>query len=130
VAGRPRVATRVLEMRDAFTKHPERRRERENEPKGLPGLGECPPELGDLVVKAWEEIVKSAPSGVLTAADAISVKIAAILLAALNCGELGDKGRAQLIALLGKFGMNPSDRSRVAVVKIEKGEHKREKYLA
>jgi hypothetical protein len=115
--GAKRTPTNILKMRGAYKKHPERLKEREFEPIVTAPLGECPADLGPLVKATWDEIAKYAPAGVLTSADRLSVELAAVLLAAHRLGECGDKGRAQLIQLYGKFGMNPADRSKVQVPK-------------
>lgn len=113
--GRNRTATNVLEARGAFGKHPERRRERKNEPKNLPKLGAPPRYLSKDQKAAWRKIVKDAPAGILTQADEISVEIASRLYAEMRAGTINRAGMKQLDSLLSKFGMNPSDRSKVSV---------------
>lgn len=130
MAGRPRTPTRILNARGAFKNHPNRAKDRANEPVDLPPLGECPSSFNESERKAWGDIVKVDVAGVLTAQDYLSVEIAAQLLAQTRetqivtndvTGEryalpgLSDARHAQLIGLLGKFGMTPSERSKVSV---------------
>jgi hypothetical protein len=102
-------------MRGAFRKNPQRMKARENEPTGLPELPAAPESFTADQKKAWTDIVDNCPAGVLKASDTIAVEIAARLLAQLRAGTLDAKLYGQLNGLLSKFGMNPADRSKVAV---------------
>ena len=112
---RPRTPTNVLELRGAFKRHPERKRP--DEPKPTRAIGECPDRLDDGERAAWDEIVSTCCPGVLTNADRLAVEIAARLLAeSWEAGrEFDDVRRRQLSVLLGQFGMNPSDRTKLRV---------------
>jgi len=115
--GRNRVPTKILEARNAFKKHPERRRD--GEPEVTTPLGAAPDRLNELESKAWHEIAKLAPMGVLTEADRLDVEMAARLLARTwsDFDSVTDGARKQLHTMLGKYGMNPSDRSRLSIEK-------------
>lgn len=131
---RNRTNTIVLEMRGAFRKHPERKKEREGEPVVTEPLGDCPEYLSEPEQHAWADIVSTAPTGVLKRSDSIAVEKAASLLALSrqwvvveDCtGQryatrpMTDGQHSQLISLLSKFGMTPADRSKVSVVKEPK----------
>jgi len=115
--GRPRTPTKVLEAKGAFKKHPERRRD--GEPEVTTPLGAPPNRLNESEVEAWHEIAYSAPTGVLTSADRLDVELTARLLAQswYHHDEMSDGARKQLQTQLGKYGMNPSDRSKLSIEK-------------
>lgn len=112
---RPRTPTNVLALRGAFKRHPERKRP--DEPKPTRAIGECPARLDEGERAAWDEIVLTCCPGVLTNADRLAVELAARLLSeSWDMGrEFHDKRRTQLHQLLGCFGMNPSDRTKIRV---------------
>ena len=119
--GRPRTPTNILEIRGAYRTHPERRKQRANEPTGIPGLGEPPERLDEAEKAAWAEIAATCAQGVLTQADRLVVEMSARLLV-----EFRDMGRdfqtaklGLLRSLLGSCGMSPSDRTKVGVAKPE-----------
>jgi len=102
-------------MRGAFKINPQRRREREHEPVVHQPIGDPPKTFNDAQLQAWKDIVSMAPRGVLTVADTLAVENASRLLAAEREGTNSDSQGRRLDALLGKFGMTPSDRSKVSV---------------
>lgn len=113
---RPRTPTNILELRGSFDQNPARGAAREGEPEAIEPLGDCPARLVDDQAKAWAELVEACHLGVLCRADRHHVELAARLLAEswTNPGISSAK-IARLEAMLGKLGMNPSDRSRVKV---------------
>jgi hypothetical protein len=102
-------------MRGAFKKNPQRARSRENEPIVVEPLGDAPKTFTGDKLEAWKDIVDTAPPGVLTKADRLAVEIAAGLLARHRIMPITGTDLSQLSAFLGKFGMTPSDRSKVSV---------------
>lgn len=102
----------MLDARGAFRKHPERKRD-DAETTGP--LSAAPTHLSAAAHKAWTEIVESAPLNVITESDRISLEIAANLLAQFrdNTVDFPAAKLMRLEALLGKFGMTPSDRAKV-----------------
>ena len=112
---RPRTPTNVLELRGSFKRHPERKRT--EEPNSLLAIGDCPDRLDAGERAAWDEIVSTCCPGVLTNADRLAVEITARLLSeSWEAGrEFEDVRRRQLYTLLGQFGMNPSDRTKIRV---------------
>lgn len=114
-----RKPTNVLEIRGSFKKHPERRKERENEPRDDRELGECPGHLDEAQAQAWREIVEVAIPGVLVAADALTVEMAARLVARMRNGDVRASEFAILKGLLGAMGMTPADRSKIIMPKSE-----------
>jgi hypothetical protein len=112
---RPRTPTSVLEIRGAFKANPQRAQDRANEPVVTEPLGEPPKTFTGDQIQAWTDIVNYAPKGVLTSADTLAVERAARLLAKIRMGSASETEGRSFDALLGKFGMTPSDRSKVSV---------------
>lgn len=119
--GRPRKPTQVLELSGAFKKDPQRKRARANEPQPLGSLPPYPGSMeGGTQEDAYNLIVATAPPGVLTDADLITV----LELSRILCLSWRDACTASerhlLLATLGKLGMNPSDRTRLQVAPEKK----------
>jgi phage terminase small subunit len=115
---RPRTATQILELKGAFKKHPERKRDRANEPKHSdPFPKQAPKYLTDEQKKTWRQLVKQVPAGVLSGADITAVELPAILLAEFRTNPLDmPTSRIALMStLLGKLGLNPSDRTKLSI---------------
>ena len=112
---RPRTPTAILDITGAFKKDPQRRRHGEPATKGP--IGPAPETPGKTFVQAWDDIVGDAPVGVLTSADRIYVEIVARLLVEMREDFAGmmTSRLALLTTMLGKMGMNPSDRARLTV---------------
>jgi phage terminase small subunit len=110
---RPRTPTNVLEIRGAFDKNPNRRRE---DAKTTGEIGDPPTYLSEMERLAWAEIVQNAPISVLTSADRQIVELASRLMAEsrVDFTEFTAAKLARLEAMLGKLGMTPADRSRVS----------------
>lgn len=104
-------------MKGAFKKDPQRARARENEPKDDRKLGSCPKHLDPAQRKAWREIVRTAIPGVLTAADSITVEMAARLVAKMRAGTITVTEMQSLKGLMGAMGMTPADRSKIIMPK-------------
>lgn len=115
----PRTSTAILELRGAFRNHPGRHQERMGEPATDEPVGMPPEILDDACKAAWNELVEIAPAGVLCRFDRVALEIAAVLLAQFrespNDFPVTKLGR--LNALLGQFGMTPSDRSKVSIAR-------------
>lgn len=113
---RPRTPTKVLELRGAFAKNPNRARE---DAQDAGALQDPPESLTPDAEEAWHQIVKAAPLSVITESDRFALEIAAILLADFRADPAGFPAAklARLEALLGKFGMTPADRSKVGATR-------------
>jgi len=109
---RPRTPTNVLKMKGAFDKNPQREREDPDTGK----LKACPLHLPAAQREIWKDIVKAAPKNVITEADRFALEICCALLDQfrLDPVEFTAAKLVRLEALLGKFGMTPSDRAKVA----------------
>ena len=107
-----RIPTQVLELSGAFKKNPQRKRTGEPVPSGP--IGPPHSSLNADEIAAYNELVSLAPPNVLTNADGWSVELAARIMAAIRKGDnVRASEQATLVTLLGKLGMNPSDRSRL-----------------
>lgn len=121
--GRPRTPTNILEARGAFKKNPGRARARANEPEVRAPVGGPPEGWVEQAkhnmryaeyVALWKEICASAPAGVLTVADRPLVELYCRKMYSVRRDldpRASDVG--QIVSILAKFGMTPSDRSRV-----------------
>lgn len=109
---RPRTPTKVLEMRGAFKKDPQRTRQ---DAEAVGELTDPPAHVTGAALQAWEEIARYAPIGVITDSDRLSLEVTASLLAQFRADpvEMPAAKLARLEALLGKFGMTPADRAKV-----------------
>ncbi|MEQ1930976.1 MAG: hypothetical protein ABL957_10675 [Parvularculaceae bacterium] len=109
---RPRTPSNVLELKGAFDKNPQRRRE---DPKVDLGLGE-PPEYFEAEERAiWEEIAGQAPEGVLAKSDRLCIEMLVPMVLRLRRREpMKAAERAFMLSTLTRIGCTPADRSRVA----------------
>ena len=128
---RPLTPTAILEQKGAFDHDPGRRAAREGEPQGRGPLGDPPEYFTPMQKSAWRELELLAPEGVLTGSDRVAVEMYSQLVARLRGERYDDHGNAddgngyprplkaaevtQLLNLLGRFGMTPSDRVRLKV---------------
>jgi hypothetical protein len=115
--GRPRTPSNILDARGAFDKNPNRRRVDEPEPNGE--IGDPPKRFSASERLAWRELVNTAASGVFCKSDRLAVEMAAVLLAMFREDPAGMPGAklARLDSLMARFGMTPSDRSKVSAPK-------------
>src|SRR4051812_35680218 len=116
--GRPRLPTRVLELKGAFRHDPQRRRERENEPEPEPGLGKPPDSMSESQKARWKEIAKYCTW--LTVADRPMVEMTARLWQLMRDGAAKQGDLKQLASNLAHLGMTPSDRSKIKVPSTKK----------
>jgi phage terminase small subunit len=113
---RHRTPTQQLEQRGAFEKDPQRRSERQHEPRPSGPLGDPPEYLSPAAQGVWHELASQVPDGVLTIADRFLVEIVSRQMARLRSGEeLKAAETNQIISCLSRMGLTPADRSRVAV---------------
>ncbi len=79
-------------------------------------LGPPPDRLNGAQIKAWNDIVKYAPEGVLIRADWLHVEATAMLLAQVRDQEVID---AEMLGILHKFleqmFMTPADRAKLGI---------------
>ena len=120
---RSRTRTNVLALRGAFKGNPGRAKDRADEPPAEGEVGPPPGYFSAVQTLAYGDLMRLSHAGVLCAADAIAVEVAAVLLArarskpaAFTAGEVG-----RLQAMLGTLGMTPTDRSEVKIAKPRAG---------
>ena len=125
---RPRKPTSILKLTGSAKNHPERMRERENEPENINPVGDPPEHLTDREKSCFNEIVGYAINEVLGEADRISIECAAVILNRLrNPLELDGKliyatgqEENQFFRYMGQFGMLPADRSKISITQPKK----------
>lgn len=119
---RARTATKILDARGAFKRHPERKRPEEPEAIG-PFPVDPPDHLTDAEIACWREIVRTTPAGVLTGSDTITVETIAVLLDEFRKDRVMDIARlSRMTHLLDKIGCSPSGRAKLVVAKPKKND--------
>jgi len=109
-----RTATAILEARGAFARNPQRKR-KDPEVKGdFPDV--APANLTPIQVKAWWELVRQIPCGVLTSADQATVRLCAVLWAEFLVDAAGMQTAriTQLRNVMGDLGLSPAARAKLA----------------
>ena len=116
---RPRKPSNVLELNGSFKNHPERARERENEPVPEAPLGGPPDYLSELELVCWNEIVRLCHPGTVFENDRMVIEHTARAWAGLRASKeyTNTALMIRLEAGLTKLGLTPADRSRVQVLK-------------
>ena len=112
---RPRTPSKIVDLRGGFKNHPERKKQRKAEPVPKAGIGPAPAHFTELQSKAWDNLVNIVAPGVLFDSDRAHLEMTARLLAEMWEGPMKTDRMRLLSTLLGKIGLNPSDRSRVQV---------------
>jgi len=99
-------------MRGAFKKDPQRERQDPDTAE----LKSPPAHLSAVQREIWKEIIAAAPKDVITEADRFSLEICCVLMQQFRMDpvEFPAAKLVRLETLLGKFGMTPSDRAKVA----------------
>jgi len=125
MAGRPAIPKNIHILKGTGKVHPERMRERENEPENVNPVGEPFEHLDENLKSAWREIVSLSIEGVLGEADRLAIEQAARLL--IKCrnqfthdGEVVPstaQEQNQFFKYLSQFGMLPADRSKINMPK-------------
>jgi hypothetical protein len=105
------------ELKGAHKVHPERYRE--EVPKSLLPLGKYPTGRSTEPEDCWFEISSMCIDGVLTGADRIMLEIASDLLGEYreDHKKFASAKLGNIISCLARFGMSPSDRQSLGVVK-------------
>ena len=109
--GRPRTPTATLELRGAFTKNPDRGRDRENEPQPTDPIGKPPGTMSETGMIVWDELAEL--GFWLTSADRPTFEIACELMARFRVGGIHEKLISPTINVLSKLGFNPAERSKI-----------------
>ena len=114
---RPRTPTNILKLGGIQKNHPERLKERANEPVNTNPIGKPPTWLNVAEEKAWRMIIKECIAGVLGEADRLAVAVASQIAAKCMDHTADHQDRTLLLRYLGQFGMTPSERTKIAVPK-------------
>lgn len=94
-----------------------------NEPMPTGPLPDAPPEhLTAEERAAWESLVGIIAPGVAMNSDIAYLTLTAKLFAQAMAGDISDSRLNTLERMLSKFGLNPSDRSRIVAQKEEKND--------
>ena len=90
-----------------------------NEPTPSRGIGPNHESLSEYEAAVWDEVVGISYRGVLGEADRIALEMMCRLIAEmrLNFEEMTAAKITQLSQLLGRFGMTPSDRTKIVIPK-------------
>lgn len=115
MAGRPRKPTKLLLLSKSARKHPDRLAQRAHEPEPVAGLGDPPKQFSESQEARWLELIEVVPAGVLTRMDRPAAELLCKLWAEERDGKISSTDRKLLASLFGKFGLTPSERSKVAL---------------
>ena len=90
-----------------------------NEPVPVRGIGPANSTLTEYEREIWDEVVGISYRGVLGEADRIALEMMCRLIAEmrLNFEEMTAAKITQLSQLISKFGMTPSDRTKIVIPK-------------
>lgn len=116
----PRKPTAILEAEGAFIRHPERARESEPETSDAKPLGDAPAYLDAFQKEVWADLSAQMLPGVCFASDRTAFELLVRLVCKMRTDTINRSEVSSLIALTGRFAMNPADRSKVAVDKPQK----------
>jgi hypothetical protein len=125
---RPHLPKNIHILKGTAKQHPERMRERENEPVNTQPIGKPSKHLSKLEKEFFKEIVGLAIDGVLGEADRPAVEFTAnLFLKARGLyvveGEIipATSGEQQLLfKYLGQFGMLPAERAKLSIEPAKK----------
>ena len=110
-----RKPTAVLKLSGSQSKHPDRLKAREREPKPDPTLGNVPRGLTDKQKKLWAEIVDQIPPCVATKSDRMVVETVVRMVEKMRDGTASSSNYSTLMRGLSQLGMTPADRSKIIV---------------
>ena len=122
----PRKPTAIHALTGAMQAHPERFRDRANEPKPEPDNGDAPKWLDQDSEAIWHELQTEVAHGVLTRQDRRAFAMLCCLLAEFQASPTGmQTSRISVMnSLLGQFGMTPATRSKVTAAPDAKPENR------
>ena len=111
----PRKPKALRELQGTIKDHPGR--QNQNQPEPTRGIGPANSTLTEYEREIWDEVVGISYRGVLGEADRIALEMMCRLIAEmrLNFEEMTAAKITQLSTLLGRFGMTPSDRTKISI---------------
>lgn len=109
----------LREIQGTAKDHPSR--QNKEQPIPARGIGPTHSSLTEYEAAIWDEVVGISYAGVLGEADRIALEMMCRLIAEmrLNFEEMTAAKITQLSQLLGRFGMTPSDRTKIVIPKKE-----------
>ncbi len=115
--GRPKKPT-ILKLANGSLRHNPSRRN-PGEPAPTRGIGPAPERLTAEQRETWDEIVRICFAGVLGESDRIALEMIVVLLVEFRTGFADMNGAKMklLESLMGRFGLTPSDRTKIVVRK-------------
>lgn len=118
--GAPKKPTALRELHGTLNRN--KQRNNPNEPTPVRGIGPPPSHLSQMQQQVWDEVVGQMYAGVLGEADRIALECMCRLIADMRMDyeNFTAAKMTQLSTLCGKFGMTPSDRTKIVVPKGEK----------
>lgn len=125
--GRPRTPTKVLKMRGAFRKHPEREQEREDEPQIETALGSPPSCLNEAERARWRDLAKMYPW--LDYSHRLIIEQTAQLWALQRSGKASPMHMKLLQSNVRCLGGTPADVSKVKMPQPVKPDAKRKRFF-
>lgn len=114
-------------MSGALKRSPGRYQDRVDEPRPTTPIGEPPADfllttkVSKEKLRIWHELIKDAPTGVLTGCDRTLLANTCRIQAAIEGGDCTAAMFSQLRAHLGEMGMTPAGRSKVEGPKKDSG---------
>ena len=121
MAGRPRTPTNILKLRGTDKNTPARMRDRANEPVNIEPVGKPFTWLTAAEKRVWRIIVNECIDGVLGQSDRMAIAMCAQLGAKAIAHTATPADKTLLHRYLGQFGMTPSERSRISILKKDPG---------
>ena len=115
--GAPRKPAALRELHGTANRN--NHRDNLNQPEVKRGIGPATTMLSEYEQAIWDEVVGQMYAGVLGEADRIALEMMCRLIGEmrLNFEEMTAAKITQLSQLLGRFGMTPSDRTKIVVPK-------------
>lgn len=122
MGGRPRKPTKLLLLNGAQHRNPGRLKGRASKGKDgawaedvqpEEGLGEPPDYFDEAQQARWRDLIAITPAGVLTKMDRPAAELLCKLWSRSRRGEASVAQERLLATLFGKFGLTPSERSKV-----------------
>lgn len=116
---RPRKPTQLHVVSGSAKKHPDRMRERKEEPASSGDLSDMAPPAGmdEALVAIWREVQALLHKRVAGEQDRLAFEALVRLVQVMRSGGAAAADYARLQAYLGEFGMTPASRSKVAQAK-------------
>ena len=116
----PRKPTALRELHGTIKDHPGR--QNHSQPVPTRGIGQAPKHFDEAHSEVWDEIVGQMYAGVLGEADRLALETLCRLVIEMRTDftEMTAAKLTQMSNLLGRFGMTPSDRTKISIPKGEK----------